>query len=42
MDIKALQAIMGHKDVTITMDVYNHVSKERVMLQLPILEQLEL
>jgi len=27
-----LQAIMGHKDVTITMDVYNHVSKERVML----------
>ncbi len=42
MDIKALQTIMGHKDVTITMDVYNHVSKERVMSQLPILEQLEL
>lgn len=42
MDIKALQAIMGHKDVTITMDIYNHVSKERVMSQLPILERLEL
>lgn len=30
MDIKALQYIMGHSDISVTMDVYNHVDKNRI------------
>ncbi len=26
MDAKVLQSIMGHKNIAITMDVYNHVN----------------
>ncbi len=40
--IKVLQAIMGHKDVSVTMNIYNHVTRERVMSQLPKIEKLEL
>lgn len=42
MNIKVLQAIMGHKDIAVTMNVYNHVTRERVMSQLPKIEKLEL
>ena len=42
MNIKVLQTIIGHRDVAVTMDVYNHVTMERVMSQLPKIEQLEL
>ncbi len=42
MNVKVLQFIMGHKDVTVTMDIYNHITKERIMSQLPKIEQLEL
>lgn len=42
MNIKVLQTIMGHKDVAVTMDVYNHVTRERVMSQLPKIEKMEL
>ncbi len=42
MDIKVLQAIMGHKDVSVTMNIYNHVTREHVMSQLPKIEKLEL
>lgn len=30
MDVKVLQYIMGHSDVGVTMNVYNHVDKTRV------------
>ena len=30
MDVKVLQYIMGHANIQVTMDVYNHVSMERV------------
>lgn len=30
MDIKVLQQIMGHKNIGITMDVYNHINDERL------------
>lgn len=30
MDAKVLQAIMGHSDIGVTMNVYNHVDSERV------------
>lgn len=33
MDIKVLQSLMGHKNIAVTMDVYNYVSKERVKLE---------
>lgn len=29
MDVKVLQVIMGHKDISITMQVYNHVDEPR-------------
>jgi integrase len=31
MDIKTLQYIMGHATLSMTMDVYNHIDKERVI-----------
>ena len=30
MDVKTLQYIMGHSNISVTMDVYNHVDKRRV------------
>lgn len=30
MDIKVLQAVMGHANITMTMEVYNHVDSNRV------------
>ena len=33
MDIKVLQYIMGHSDITITMDVYNHVDQNRIKIK---------
>ena len=29
MDIKVLQEIMGHKNISVTMQVYNHVLVDR-------------
>ena len=33
MDMKVLQYIMGHSDITITMDVYNHVDQNRIKIK---------
>lgn len=33
MDIKVLQILMGHKNIGVTMDIYNHVSEERKRLE---------
>lgn len=33
MDLKVLQYIMGHADASVTMDIYNHTSKERVFAE---------
>lgn len=30
MDVKTLQYIMGHSNISVTMDIYNHVDKRRV------------
>ncbi len=30
IDIKSLQQFMGHSDIRVTMNVYNHVDKERI------------
>ena len=30
LDVKVLQKIMGHKSITITMQIYNHVSEQRI------------
>lgn len=30
LDIKVLQMIMGHSDISITMNIYNHVDVARV------------
>ena len=30
IDIKVLQMIMGHSDISITMNIYNHVDAARV------------
>ena len=30
IDIKVLQKIMGHKNISVTMDIYNHVNQERI------------
>ena len=34
MDLKVLQYIMGHADASVTMDIYNHTSKERVFAEM--------
>lgn len=31
MDVKVLQTLMGHSNVTVTMEVYNHVREKRVL-----------
>lgn len=38
MDIKVLQTIMGHKNIAITMQVYNHVNSERARQEMKRLE----
>ena len=34
IDAKVLQTIMGHSDIGVTMNVYNHVDQERVMKEI--------
>ncbi len=38
VDIKVLQKIMGHSDISITMDVYNHVYDDRIQNEIEKLE----
>ena len=38
VDIKVLQKIMGHSDISITMDVYNHVNEDRIQNEIEKLE----
>lgn len=38
IDIKVLQTIMGHSDITVTMDVYNHVDKMRMQNEMKKIE----
>lgn len=40
IDIKVLQRIMGHSDIAITMDVYNHVNDDRIQNELEKLESM--
>ncbi len=40
IDIKVLQRIMGHSDISITMDVYNHVNDDRIQNELEKLESM--
>lgn len=39
MDIKVLQYIMGHSNIGITMEVYNHTDKERIKYEMQRLEK---
>lgn len=41
MDVKVLQAVMGHKNVTVTMNVYNHVDLHRLTREFERLDGLE-
>lgn len=41
IDIKVLQSIMGHSDITITMNIYNHASYERNQQEIIRLEMLK-
>ena len=38
MDVKVLQTIMGHSNIAVTMDVYNHVDEMRVQNEMKKLE----
>ncbi len=40
IDIKVLQRIMGHSDISVTMDVYNHVNEDRIQNELEKLESM--
>ena len=31
MDIKVLQEIMGHSNIQVTMNIYNHVNEDRLI-----------
>ncbi len=31
IDVKTLQYIMGHSNISVTMDIYNHVDRRRVI-----------
>lgn len=42
MDIDVLQAVMGHKDASVTMDIYNHADRDRVLSQLDKINRIEL
>ncbi len=39
MDIKVLQEIMGHNNIAVTMEVYNHVSTDRCRKEMDKMEQ---
>ena len=38
MDVKVLQTILGHSNIAVTMEVYNHVDKVRVQNEMKKLE----
>ena len=38
MDVKVLQTIMGHSNIAVTMEVYNHVDEVRVQSEMKKLE----
>ena len=40
LDIKVLQMIMGHSDISITMNIYNHVDVARVQNEIKKLENI--
>ena len=40
MDVKVLQTIMGHSNITVTMEVYNHVDEIRVQNEMKKLENI--
>lgn len=40
MDIKVLQTIMGHSDIGVTMDIYNHVDTVRLQKEMKKLENI--
>ena len=40
MDVKVLQTIMGHSNIAVTMEVYNHVDKVRVQNEMKKLENI--
>lgn len=42
MDIKVLQYIMGHANIAVTMEVYNHISDARVEKEIQKLERLDM
>lgn len=42
IDVKVLQYIMGHNDIKVTMEVYNHVSEERNKKEMEKMEKLRL
>lgn len=42
MDIKVLQYIMGHANIAVTMEVYNHISDVRVVKKIQKLDRLDM
>jgi integrase len=40
IDPKVLQAIMGHSNISVTMDVYNHVDPLRVQREIKKMESI--
>lgn len=40
MDVKVLQTIMGHSNIAVTMEGYNHVDKVRVQNEMKKLENI--
>ena len=40
MDVKVLQKVMGHKNVSVTMNVYNHVDLHRLTREFERLESM--
>ena len=42
VDPKVLQYIMGHSNISVTMDVYNHASSERNRKEMDKLEKIRL
>ncbi|MCI8378557.1 MAG: tyrosine-type recombinase/integrase [Lachnospiraceae bacterium] len=42
IDPKVLQYIMGHSKISVTMEIYNHVSKERNRKEMDKLEKIRI
>jgi len=40
IDVKTLQYIMGHSSISVTMDIYNHVDKRRVINEIKKMEDM--